>query len=67
MFKTEFGSRKDEYIELWIFGGHTKQTCVLYIFAPLDGFLFTDLQFFKLKHSFHHCTLGLHGQMGTFN
>ena len=25
MFKTEFGSRRDEYIELWIFRGNTKQ------------------------------------------
>ena len=25
MFKTEFGSRKDEHIELWIFRGNTKQ------------------------------------------
>ena len=25
MFKTEFGSRRDVYIELWIFRGNTKQ------------------------------------------
>ena len=25
MFKTEFRSRRDEYIELWIFRGNTKQ------------------------------------------